>query len=323
MKKLFSLFFVALLGSAALFAQQISVVAPNGETTMYQTLDEAITSASDGSVVYLPGGGFSVSVTVDKRLTIIGVTHKVGADVADSNTIINGGLTFEEGSDGSAVMGAYVSGNINVGANNILIKYANFNSLVLLENQYTGTIVNQCYLRNMSDCKGAPVTVTNSIFHSWYNTSGSTFDHNVVTSNHLYQYGAYGDKLYRAFRDVSNSTISNNILLNPGANIHSGSNCQVYNNMISANWGSDCIQVASMDDILVDISQGVSPASDFHLKGEDGVGAASDGTDVGIYGGTGFSDGALPPVPHIVSKEVAEQTDASGKLKIKLTVKAN
>ena len=49
---------------------------------------------------------------------------------------------------------------------------------------------------------------------------------------------------------------------------------------------------------------------------------ALDGTDIGIYGGSGFSDEALAPIPRIVSKKVAEQTDGSGKLQIEVTVKA-
>lgn len=44
--------------------------------------------------------------------------------------------------------------------------------------------------------------------------------------------------------------------------------------------------------------------------------------DKGIYGGTGFSDGALPPVPYIQECDVDEQTDAEGKLRINIKVKA-
>ena len=59
-------------------------------------------------------------------------------------------------------------------------------------------------------------------------------------------------------------------------------------------------------------------------KGDD----ASDGTQIGIYGGNGkteqdnFDDEALAPIPRIISKEIPEQTDAEGKLNIKITVKS-
>ena len=41
-----------------------------------------------------------------------------------------------------------------------------------------------------------------------------------------------------------------------------------------------------------------------------------------IFGGTGFNKGALPPVPYIQSYEIDEQTDAEGKLNIRINVKA-
>ena len=43
---------------------------------------------------------------------------------------------------------------------------------------------------------------------------------------------------------------------------------------------------------------------------------------VGIYGGTGFSEGCMPPVPYVSVKEIDEQTDAAGNLKVTLRVKA-
>ena len=64
-------------------------------------------------------------------------------------------------------------------------------------------------------------------------------------------------------------------------------------------------------------------ASDYHVQASWAKGAASDGTDIGIYGGSSFSDKALAPIPRIVSKSVDEQSDASGKLTVKVTVKSN
>lgn len=93
--------------------------------------------------------------------------------------------------------------------------------------------------------------------------------------------------------------------------------------MLIGNWGDDCVTVEDWAEVLGDISKGISPASDFSLQGEKGKGAATDGTDIGIYGGTSFDKYALAPIPRIVSKVIPEQTDAQGKLKITVTVKAN
>ena len=61
MKKIIFSLCVALLMTIAGKAQQISVVSSGGSTTLYNTLQEAIEGASDGSVIYLPGGGFPIS----------------------------------------------------------------------------------------------------------------------------------------------------------------------------------------------------------------------------------------------------------------------
>ena len=71
-----------------------------------------------------------------------------------------------------------------------------------------------------------------------------------------------------------------------------------------------------------DSKKAISIVSKYKLTTKWGKGAALDGTDLGIYGGSGFSDTALAPIPRIVSKKVSEQTDGSGKLQIEVTVKA-
>ena len=81
----------------------------------------------------------------------------------------------------------------------------------------------------------------------------------------------------------------------------------------------DPINVTDVEwtDIFVN-PDGVKPTSDFHFKGE----YEKYNTQCGIYAGSGFSDSALPPVPYIVSKQIPEQTNAEGKLDIRIRVRA-
>ncbi len=81
-------------------------------------------------------------------------------------------------------------------------------------------------------------------------------------------------------------------------------------------WGEDCVTVTDWSEVFVN-DRGITPYSDYHFKE-----AYKQYSDKGIYGGTGFSDSALPPVPYIVSKSIPQQTDASGKLRIRVAVKA-
>ena len=62
---------------------------------------------------------------------------------------------------------------------------------------------------------------------------------------------------------------------------------------------------------------GVTPSSNYHFK-EKYIEYESSY----LYGGTGFSDGALPPIPYFKDIKVDEQTDAEGKLNIRINVKA-
>ena len=125
---------------------------------------------------------------------------------------------------------------------------------------------------------------------------------------------------------VQSSTITNNFILSGGSSFHSGDNCFASNNCRgTASWGENPIVLAEgakWEDIFVS-NKGVNIYSDYHLKTGVKLDKGLDGTDIGIYGGSGFSDQALAPIPRIVSKKVDEMTDGTGRLRIEVTVKAN
>ena len=184
MKKLFLSLFFAVLATAGLYAQQIVVVSQTGETNVYQTLQDAIEGSTSGSTIYLPGGGFQISdeVKINKKLTIVGVSHRADTDNADGATTIAGNLQFVGESSGSAVMGVYVSGNICIdnedgGVENMTIKYCNVNSIQA--GNANDLYVNQCYLRNYStfNCN---VKLENNIMHSIGGCNGAVINHNII-----------------------------------------------------------------------------------------------------------------------------------------------
>ena len=105
--------------------------------------------------------------------------------------------------------------------------------------------------------------------------------------------------------------------------------CYISSNCIEkSEWGEECktLEEGQTFDDIFKANKGVKVSSNYHLK--DNIDKSkfigSDGTEIGIYGGSGFSeDKSLAPIPRIVSKEVGEQTDGSGRLTIKVTVKSN
>lgn len=320
------LFAVAFFATLAASAQNIAAVSPSNETTMYQTLDDAITKAEDGSIIYLPGGGVKVSgdTKIKKQLTIMGVSHRADADNVDGATVIAGDLNFEGGSSGSSVVGVFISGNINVGTEvdqvtNLTVRFCNVNSIQVKNGNSSGMIVNQCYLRGNSHFGECNVRLENNILHSVQYINGGVINHNIITS-----YVTISGSNFSIYK-IYNSTITNNFLLDSwNRNTYS---CDISNNCIGkSTWGENPIQWGEDGkwDNVFEKNKGISINSNFKLKSDVGKNAATDGTDLGIYGGSGFKDDkSLAPIPRIVSKTVNEHTDGSGMLHIEVTVKAD
>lgn len=305
MKQLLFTLVAALFSVASLCAQQIAVVNGSGSTSVYDTLDEAIEGATSGSTIYLPGGGFQVSAEtkISKCITIMGIGHKFHSENADGNTTVSGDLNFAAGSDGSAVMGIYLSGTVNIGVgakvSNILVKYCNVGKISVSTAHCPGIVVNQNYVRSYSSFNGSDAEISNNVISGIAAVDGGTVSYNIVT----YTYnGSYN---YNSIF-TSNSSVYNNLT---AYGVRSSDGNQLDEN---TSYGVDDSKV------FVKYS-GIGTASDLHFR-DDYTGDRN----CGVYaGGTGFNDGGLPPMPHIISKSVAEQTDAQGKLKIRVTVKAN
>lgn len=329
-KKLF-IVCAALVWTVALVAQNIAVVSPEGETSLYKTLKEAINGATPESVIYLPGGVFEGNDTITKKLTIFGIGHKGNTDNTDGITYISGSLYFYPGSDGSALMGCYVTNAVIIGSckrvgsgydyestgdvNNILIRY-NRMSYLSFGCKSSGTVVNQNFV---SESIAAPylykdshlASITNNVVGYINFINDSNISNNIAFAPNPY----YGH-LYHCLR----SGRRNNIVMGTLATYNDGG--YISDNMTTSEYGENCINVSGEDfdwtNVFVKYDKSNPLNSDFHFKGD----YTQYNGQVGIYAGDGFSDKQLAPVPYIVAKHVDEQTDAQGKLSIKVRVKA-
>ncbi len=318
-KKLFFLLCMALTWTVSLTAQNISVVTANGATTLVRTLDEAIAIVNEnpGCVVYLPGGGHSVSddSKITKKVTIIGIGHRMKGENADGFTTISGNIWFNEGSNGSAILGCYLTGDVNIGydgkeVNDVLVRYCNMDELIVHNKQCKGTVVNQCYIRTGSMFNAADCEFTHNIAAFCKGLDRGTIEYNVFTSTYYYN-GSY------AICNCDDCSINHNVVIKTSP--HSGSNCQVTGNMSNGTWGEDPISMVNIDwnDVFVKPA-GANSTSDYHFKEE----YKQYESQVGVYVGNQFNDTGLPPVPYIVAKQISMETDASGKLNIKIRVNA-
>ena len=336
MKKSFILTAIAvLLAVASATAQQIAVVSESGETSVYQTFQAAIEGADPGSVIYLPGGSFSLpdSVKITKKLTIIGIGHRSDNDNVDAKTCVAGNLWFNEGSSGSAIMACYITGNVNIGeggasVNNVLVKFCNLNSVQVNNNTCMEVFINQNYIRGISSFGNSNPRIYNNILSPITYINNGYISNNIINGYWCYYDGnAYSGPGYATI-DANNSMIIKNIILTTdftsGRSTYKkirGSDNIITANISKQDFGEDCVNVGDIDwnDFFVDYNNGaIDPASNFHLKE-----AYIQYENVyGIYGGTAFNDHQTAPVPYIVAKRIDQETDAAGQLKIQVRVKA-
>ena len=333
MKKMIILTAIAvILGMASAVAQQIAVVSENGETSVYQTFEAAINGANPGSVIYLPGGSFSLpdSVKISKRLTIIGIGHRSDNDNVDAKTWVAGNLWFNEGSSGSAVMACYITGNVYIGegdasVNNVLVKFCNLNGVQVLNNTCSNTYINQNYVRNCSYFKHANGIITNNVIHSVIEIDGGQIYNNIFLS--YGQNGSDGWSAYMRTIEAYYTSIHHNVITtythSPSYyyyNVIVGSDNTVFSNVCQEDIGDNTEILSGIDwnTVFENWNGGaISPMSDFHFTE-----AYQQYHSIGIYGGTGFNDHQTAPVPYIVAKRIDQETDAAGQLKIQVRVKA-
>ena len=186
MKKLFFTFILAIMATGVLQAQQISVVSSGGATTLYQTLKDAIEEADDGCVIYLPGGGFPIAdeVKITKKLTIVGIGHKIKTENVDGYTTISGNLFFNQGSDGSALMGVYLSGNVYIGndakVDDVLVRYCNMNDIDI-RNNCLGTTIDQNYIRGAAYFNGCSGIFSHNITQFVRQLNDGFISNNIIT----------------------------------------------------------------------------------------------------------------------------------------------
>ena len=331
MKKLIFTLFVAFMATVALRAQQIAVVNTNGATKLFRTFPDAINGADPGSVIYLPGGGFTISndLKITKKLTIIGIGHYVKSENpnVDGNTTIGGNLFFNEGSDGSAVMGCYITGNVNIGhdgkgISDVLIRFCNLNALHVGNKNCMETIVNQNYIRECSNFGASNAVVTNNVMHSIYDLDDGKIANNVILhrTGLLPNGGGYPSNP-SPFKACERDQIMNNIFREANvrwecdaSNALSG-NLAIQTDVVEYNLGE-----VDWNDVFENYNNAtVSPESSFHFKGD----YKQYETKCGIYGGTSFKDEQMAPVPYITFKDVPQETDAQGKLNVRIRVSAN
>ena len=321
---------------------QAQFVVQNGtKTEVYSNINTAIENAVAGDTLYLPGGGFSITnTTIDKTLHWVGHGHNPTETNATKQTRIVSPLTFTGNCDGSSFEGILFTSTLNFGSDgndceNIAIKRCRVINTLTLRYNDTETPdidfhISECVLQGVVNAKnGSNCLVEQSLLFAYVQYfNGSVFDHNdfpaasgctnctsrnrtiqysdtcTFTNNVFsYQFGLYNCESCELNYNLFDRALPFNIL----TSTHSGSN-----NIVS-------VPIADIyTSIENDAYNTFSYNNDYHLNAtgigtsQDGTpdvsikGAASDGTDMGVYG-TATPYKTIPYYPHINTATIASE----------------
>jgi hypothetical protein len=316
-------YFLCLGVLAGLFvsAQKAVILQHNGSTTVFSSpnsMAEAYNAAVDGDTIYLPGGVFP-SLNISKRLAIYGVGHYPDSTAATGITNIAGFINFSNGSGKSFITGLKVDGVIGFEHN------LKIDSVVIMRCYAAGLHANSGDAA--TNCKG--ILAYQNVFGSVYvsHTEGIRIFNNIIAE---LRYSGAGNPWIRnnkisTLRDYNNALFENNTIQefswgvdfntfrnNIIAGVPGTDNNTWINNYYSVDFGN----------LFVKQTTWFGYGDDYHLKTPASY-PGTDGNQAGLYGGYyPYKAGAVPPHPHIQSKTIPLQTNASGQLNIQVKVSA-
>lgn len=312
---------------------KILVENPDGSTSLHITFAAAVSAAQHGASMYLPAGYWEESVTISKRLNIYGVGHYPNSSPVIPGTSRINSLTFINNTDSTTVQGLIISNGLSYG-NGTSVAIRNhyflrcniggtFNLAVSGTNTISNHVFKECIINILS---ATNATIPNNIIFTncFFNFMGSLRGSNIYITNciignsNVFQYGT-----------SRNLLIENTIFMRTSADHFQSLESSIINNCIffsaTVTWGSN----SGVDNILSQncagtfesgVCTGFSYAGDYHLiTGSPGIGAGTDGTDIGVYGGSSpFKDGGLPVIPNIKAFSVSKNP-VDGKIQVQAT----
>jgi len=342
MKKIFCIL-VLLWKVTFLQAQQapIMVCDPTGvNCAPFYNLDAAINAANPGDYVYIPGGGWTISVVINKPLKIIGAGFHPDSSQVTGTTLISGNMYFNNNTQGTELSGFYLTGNIGTNSwssdtlKNFLISKVNTNNIHPTSAIYPGqwTQMQNCVIRNSvirtflygSSASSAGNLIENSILRGIYAINNSVIKNCIITGWNAESYGMF-----------NSVTIKNTVFtLGQGSNSNANYNVILKNNLVlgtdmtytGSGVPTNCLYDTNCSDHFNNCSNLTSYNFNdiqYQLKNSSTAkNAGDDGTDIGIFGGSNpWKMGAIPSNPHIYYSNIPGSTNNIGSLPVQVKVR--
>lgn len=300
------------------------------------TLSNAYTAANNGDTLYLSGHTFTPPSAFDKQLVIFGAGHYVDSTLATGKTFINGNVILSENADGFYLEGLEITGLVsfvaNASVNNVVIKRCKINNTFNVTGNQTNpssnlSLIGNVFMQNINLENAQAVLLSNNIIvKSFLGSKGNMINNNFIMS-FIYDY--YGSYLFYG----DNNTISNNIFIwDDTNNARVNGHGNIFQNNLyvvsTPDYGTtptalDNYTSIPRADIFINQTGAVFDYThDYHLQNPETY-LGTDGTQVGIYGGTfPYKEGAVPSNPHFQIKNIAPTTDANGDLQIQIQIEA-
>jgi hypothetical protein len=330
-----SFIFVAVFSTTA---QQKVALHHSGTTTIFSgsnPLIDAYTAAVANDTIYLPGGTFAPPANFDKKIAVFGAGHYEIATLATGKTFINGNVILKENADNYYIEGIEINGNFtfsdNESVNQVIIKRCKINGSLNVAGNLSIPSTNfglfgSVVLGNIDLANAQNVLISNSIIQSRVlNSIGNAFNNNIMMD----EYVNYGSE---APINGDNNQVNNNIFIKVNyPNLINGNGNIAKNNLCALSTPSfgtlptvsgNYLGISQTAIFINHSGSTFKYSEDYHLQNTSSY-LGIDGTQVGIYGGVfPYKEGAIPTNPHIETKTVAPQTNASGELNIQVLVKA-
>lgn len=344
--------------SANVLADGLTATLQQGEKmTPYYGVDafkQAYAAADSGAIITLSAGTFNKVDTIAKSIKVIG---NYAFDVSSPEITILASAIIA--ANKVTIDGIYFSGNVTLG-NIEDCKIAHSwieNTLAYLSTSawHTNTVVDQCVIKNETAIKqGKNYTIKNSTINKFgaYNTSTNiAYITNCVVYDFVYNHTNTSSAGSRYTPSIPIAIYKNNILgidvtsyrcfSSPSAsyyyyyyNVYFSSPNEFYYNKYAMTYyrnytssgysiyegsnvyyNSGCQNAGNTKTTRSSVISGTQYPAVLNNPGN-----GQDGTLRGPQGGTGFS--FYPSIPRITSKTIDSNTDADGKLNVKITVKA-
>lgn len=323
----------------------VTTLQHNGTTQVYygqSSFSDALGAAVNGDTLVLSAGFYTAPTSISKGVKVYGSGHFPDSANVPKRTTIMSGLSINAGADSLRLEGLYINGNINYAAASS-INYVNVIRCRLGNALFNSTSATasknfcsyeECFIEGginfynygnnflLKNSIISGVTSINGLSAPIGNISGNALIEGNISLPCTINYNSF-------IRQVYSSIIKNNILI-----------CTTHFNTCSGNYINNNLFVSSSVDFTGNSSNnnyfGVPQSSifvnqtgntidyshNYHLQNPSQY-LGTDGTQVGIYGGTTpFKEKGATSNPQITNRNIATQTDVNGNLQINISGKA-